>query len=182
MPVRDYDPTLGRFVSADTIVPGAASGAGGGVTTLGYDRNTRLTPLTVNLGEFAEQIGAENREVLQFGAFFQWDKETRQEHNVPMGPANPQALNRYAYCLGNPLGSVYRSGHYWTEIGRRDYTLAEIRQLKDSMQNLEVALGAAAITSGAVDGAAGWLAAVAWGSAIPNTVRIGNNYRGQERQ
>jgi hypothetical protein len=105
------DPTLGRFISADTIVPGAASGAGGGVTTLGYDRNTRLTPLTVNLGEFAEQIGAENREVLQFGAFFQWDGETRQEHNVPMGPANPQALNRYAYCLGNPLRYVDPTGH-----------------------------------------------------------------------
>jgi hypothetical protein len=71
----------------------------------------------VNLGEFAEQIGAENREVLQFGAFFQWDKETRQEHNVPMGPANPQALNRYAYCLGNPLRYVDPTGREGISLG-----------------------------------------------------------------
>ncbi len=163
---RYYDSYLNRFIQADSIVPGAASGTGGGAATLGYDSNTRLTPLTVNLGEFAAQINAENREVLQFGAFFQWSSKTRQEHNVPMGPVNPQALNRYAYCLNNPLRYTDPSGHYWTEIGRLDYTLAEIRQLKDNMQNLEVALGVAAITVGVVDGAAGWLLAAS-GSAIP---------------
>ena len=108
---RYYDPALGRFIQADNIVPGAASGSGGGATTLGYDSKTRLTPLTVNLGEFATQVNAENREVLQFGAFFQWSSKTRQEHNVPMGPANPQALNRYAYCLNNPLRYVDPTGH-----------------------------------------------------------------------
>ncbi len=109
---RYYDPALGRFIQADSIVPGAASGSGGGAATLGYDSKTRLTPLTVNLGEFAAQVNDENREVLQFGAFFQWDSKVRQEHNVPMGPANPQALNRYAYCLNNPLRYVDPTGHY----------------------------------------------------------------------
>ena len=108
---RYYHPTLGRFVSADTIVPGMANGAGGGVATLGYDPQTRLTPLTVNLGEFAQQINAENREILQFGWFFQWDARTRREHNVPRGPVNPQALNRYAYVLNNPLRYVDPTGH-----------------------------------------------------------------------
>ncbi len=109
---RYYDPALGRFVQADSIVPGAADGAGGGAATLGYDSRTRLTLLTVNLGEFAAQVNEENREVLQFGPFFQWDSKTRQQHNVPMGPANPQALNRYAYCLNNPLRYVDPTGHY----------------------------------------------------------------------
>ena len=108
---RYYDPALGRFIQADSIVPGAASGSGGGAATLGYDSSMRLTPLTVNLGEFAAQVNAENREVLQFGAFFQWDSKTRQEHNVPMGPGNPQALNRYAYCLNNPLRYVDPTEH-----------------------------------------------------------------------
>ncbi len=112
------DPGLGRFVSADTIVPGAASGAGGGVTTLGYSDRTRLTPLTVNLSAFVLQINAENREVAQFGAFFQWEARTRREHNVPMGPGNPQALNRYAYVLNNPLRYVDPSG-YHEEFGNR---------------------------------------------------------------
>ena len=43
------------------------SGAGGRVASLGYDSQTRLTPLTVNLGEFAAHVNAETREVLQFG-------------------------------------------------------------------------------------------------------------------
>ena len=109
---RYYDPALGRFIQADSIVPGAASGSGSSAASLGYDSKTRLTPLTVNLGEFAAQVNDENREVLQFGAFFQWDSKVRQEHNVPMGPANPQALNRYAYCLNNPLRYVDPTGHY----------------------------------------------------------------------
>ncbi len=108
---RYYDGALGRFIQADSIIPGAASGSGGGAATLGYDSNTRLTPLTVNLGEFAAQVNAENREVLQFGAFFQWSSKMRQEHNVPLGPANPQALNRYSYGLNNPLRYVDPTGH-----------------------------------------------------------------------
>ena len=64
---RYYDPALGRSIQADSIVLGAASGSGGGAATLGYDSNTRLTLLTVNLGEFAAQVNAENREVLGGG-------------------------------------------------------------------------------------------------------------------
>ena len=102
---------MGRFLQADSIIPGAASGVGGGAATLGYDSRTRLTPLTVNLGEFVTQVNAENREILQFGPFFQWDARTRQEHNVPLGPYNPQTLNRYAYVLNNPLRYVDPTGH-----------------------------------------------------------------------
>ena len=126
---RYYHPTLGRFVSADTIVPGMANGAGGGVATLGYDPQTRLTPLTVNLGEFAQQINAENREILQFGWFFQWDARTRREHNVPRGPVNPQALNRYAYVLNNPLRYVDPTGHYLINNIDVDLTAAEVQDL-----------------------------------------------------
>jgi hypothetical protein len=101
-------------VSADTIVPGAAEGAGGGLATIGYSDQTRLTPLTVGFHEpqFLEVLNAENQELLQFGPPALWDSRTRQEHNPPMGPANPQALNRHAYCLNNPLRYVDPTGHY----------------------------------------------------------------------
>ncbi len=136
---RYYDPALGRFIQADSIVPGAASGSGGGAATLGYDSKTRLTPLTVNLGEFAAQVNAENREVLQFGAFFQWDSKTRQEHNVPMGPANPQALNRYAYCLNNPLRYVDPTGHFQVELSAE-----EAGELMNTLEQLsDFSLGSA---------------------------------------
>jgi len=131
---RYYDPALGRFLQADSIVPGAASGSGGGAATLGYDSNTRLTPLTVNLGEFAAQVNAENREVLQFGAFFQWDSKTRQEHNVPLGPVNPQALNRYSYALNNPLRYVDPTGRW--QVGQIELSAEQSQQLIDLLDTL----------------------------------------------
>jgi RHS repeat-associated protein len=119
---RYYDPALGRFVQADTIVPGAASSAGGGAATLGYSEQTRLTPLTVGFHEtqFLSILNSENQELLQFGPAALWDGKVRREHNVPMGPANPQALNRYAYCLGNPLRYVDPTGHIGVTGGDDD--------------------------------------------------------------
>jgi len=111
---RYYDPLLGRFLSADSIVPGAATSVGGGAATLGYSEQTRLTPLTVGFHEtqFLDILNTENRELLQFGPPALWSDKVRQEHVAPMGPANPQVLNRYAYCLGNPLRYVDPTGHY----------------------------------------------------------------------
>ncbi|MEJ5312686.1 MAG: RHS repeat-associated core domain-containing protein, partial [Anaerolineae bacterium] len=157
---RYYDPYPNRFIQADSIVPGAASGSGGGAATLGYDSNTRLTPLTVNLGEFAAQVNAENREVLQFGAFFQWDSKTRQEHNVPMGPANPQALNRYAYCLNNPLRYVDPTGHQvfniLDSVWKAGIALLELKITNINRNLWKWELGAA-IVFGAAGGSLGLL-------------------------
>jgi len=139
---RWYSPALGRFVSGDTVVPGAASGAGGGLATIGYDQHTRLTPLTVGFHEsqFLTILNTENRELLQFGPPMMWSDKVRQEHVAPMGPANPQVLNRYAYCLGNPLRYVDPTGRYWIEIGHREYTLEELRHLRNEMANAQSAL------------------------------------------
>jgi len=147
---RYYDGALGRFIQADSIVPGAASGSGGGAATLGYDSNTRLTPLTVHLGELVAQVNEENREVSQFGPFFQWDSQTRQKHNVPMGPANPQALNRYAYCLSNPLRYVDPTGH--SVIGA-----------------LLLTIGASAVTGSLVAGGAYVIVSLVAGQPIDRT-------------
>jgi RHS repeat-associated protein len=93
---RYYDPKIARFISADTIVPGAASGAGGGAATIGYDERVALAPLTVGFHEpgFAAAANAENAFTLAKG-FFDPDSKPRT------GPANPQALNRYSYVLKN---------------------------------------------------------------------------------
>ena len=94
-------------------MPGTASSAGDGLATIGYSDRMRLTPLTVGFHEpqFLQVLNAENGELLQFGQPAQWSSRTRQRHNAPMGPANSQALNRYAYCLNNPLRYVDPSGH-----------------------------------------------------------------------
>jgi len=35
-------------------------------------------------------------------------------------PANPQSLNRYSYCLNNPLKWVDPSGHFLSEAAERN--------------------------------------------------------------
>jgi RHS repeat-associated protein len=97
---RFYSPRLGRFVSADSIVPEPG------------EPQAAQWPLRV--GTFKPQdiarVGEENRQIAQYGFWFQRGPEARQETVHPTGPTNPQELNRYAYCLGNPLRYVDPSG------------------------------------------------------------------------
>jgi hypothetical protein len=93
---RMYDPVLGRFVSADSIVPGAASGAGGGAATLGVDGSSQLAPLTVDFHEpgFVAMLNSENAFKQQKDFFFQLSDDDRRAMKSPWGPANPQARKR----------------------------------------------------------------------------------------
>jgi hypothetical protein len=93
-----YDPALGRFVSADGIVPGSASGAGGGAATLGVDSSSQLAPLTVDFHEpgFVAALNGENAFRQSKGFFFQLSDDDKQQAKSPWGPLNPQALNRYS--------------------------------------------------------------------------------------
>jgi hypothetical protein len=97
---RYYDPGIGRFVSADTIVPGNASGGMEGIA---------LKSLTVAFHEygFISKLAQEN----QFGPWFMLSDKERQQLGNPMGPANPQALNRYSYVQNNPMRYTDPSGH-----------------------------------------------------------------------
>src|SRR5206468_2385963 len=89
-----------RFLSADTVVPGDASGDMKGIA---------LKPLTVDFHEpgFVSVLGNENGQKF----WFQMDDKERQQAGSPWGPMNPQALNRYSYVQNNPLRYLDPSGH-----------------------------------------------------------------------
>jgi len=110
---RYYDPQVGRFLSADSIVPGSASGKGGMAATLGQDSGTALRPLTVDFHEsgFAAGLAQEDAFTQARGFRFQQRGQDRQQAKADTGPGNPQALDRYSYALDNPLRYTDPTGH-----------------------------------------------------------------------
>ena len=98
---RYCDPGMGRFVSADSMVPGNASGGMDGIA---------YKPLTVDVHEpsFVSAVNREN----QVGPWYTLSDQERWQVGVPWGPANPQALNRYSSVLNNPLKWTDPGGHF----------------------------------------------------------------------
>ena len=89
---RYYDPALGRFLQADSLVPGTSHRA-----------------LTVDFHEmgFGARLAGENTQ----GFWFQMSGRQRHQATPPWGPGNPQELNRYSYVNNNPLRYTDPSGH-----------------------------------------------------------------------
>ena len=121
---RLYDPTLARFVSADSVVPSSASGGLDGV---------QLKGLTTDFHEpgFVATLNGENAR----GFWFELSGDDRRQAGVPWGPANPQALNRYSYVLNNPISCSDPSGHitYTRDdaIKARDYLRKHASDFED---------------------------------------------------
>jgi RHS repeat-associated protein len=141
---RYYDPKLSRFISADSIVPGMASGAGG-MGSLGVDDKTG-SMLTVDFHEtqFAMGVGAENAFTREKGFQFELSEEGKYQG----GPPNPQALNRYSYGLNNPVKYTDPTGHdvYLTHDQAKD-TVFALRQMASDL-GFMAALTDIAISSG----------------------------------
>jgi RHS repeat-associated protein len=112
---RYYDPHIGRFISADVIVPGT----------------TRLTPLTVGFHEimFLDQANEENRQLQQLGPIFTWNNQQKQKLGTSTGPPSPQTLNRFAYVANNPLRYSDPTGHYIYDDFNLQLSVEETRDL-----------------------------------------------------
>jgi hypothetical protein len=112
---------LGRFISADSVVPGAADGSLEGVAR---------KPLTVDFHE--PGLVAKRAQENQFGPWFQLSDDETQQLGSPWGPANPQALNRYSYVQNNPLRYTDPSGHAVSATHAQAYEFSQLlRQVAD---------------------------------------------------
>jgi RHS repeat-associated protein/uncharacterized repeat protein (TIGR01451 family) len=87
---RYYDPSLARFVSPDSLTPGAPS-----------------SKLAVDFHEanLAASVNGDNQYVLWKGFFSQWRGGDR------WGVGDPQVLNRYSYVQNNPVAYTDPTGH-----------------------------------------------------------------------
>ncbi len=117
---RYYDPQLGRFLGADSIVPGMASGKSGMAATMAQDGDTTLCPPTVDFHETACSAGLAAEDVFTQarGFWFQLSGQDRRQAKVDTGPSNPQALNRYGYVPNNPLPYTDPIGHNYLAEGK----------------------------------------------------------------
>jgi len=155
---RYYDPARGQFLSADSIVPGSASGKGGAADTLGQDEHVKLAPLTTDFHEpgFVTTVAQEHAFTQAQGFYFQLrdkDKQQGEEAKWQWGPQNPQALNRYSYVLNNPVRYTDPTGH----------NPAIAIELAFAVLGWEVLLPAAAVLATVITvGAIYWCAQQGW--------------------
>lgn len=107
---RYYDPVISRFVSPDSIVPGVEDGKGGAADSIGAVQNHKLT---VDFHEpgFISAVQKKHDLLQEKGFWFQLQEEDRDEVKAPWGPSNPQALNRYAQVMNNPVRYTDPTGH-----------------------------------------------------------------------
>ncbi len=104
---RYYDPKLGRFASADSVVPGRASGQGGMVATRGSDERVKLTPLTTDFHESGFTSGlAREHAYTQVPGF-------RLQSMQMSGDVQPLTATDRPLDPG-PIGVVWRKGKYCT--------------------------------------------------------------------
>ena len=89
---RWYDPALGRFVQADTLVQAHAESA------------KSYLPLVVSY--------AEPGLLTSWGEFLRTGSRPDDGKHTAPGVFDPQLLNRYAYARNNPIAYLDASGHW----------------------------------------------------------------------
>ena len=100
---RWYDPGLGRFAQADTVVQGDNRKSN---STIAGVAETQYVPLTVQYSSepaILNKLNADNAFLLSKGGLQNLSKKDRQKAKIVDVPLESQVLDRYAYSLNNPV-------------------------------------------------------------------------------
>ncbi|WP_423224225.1 RHS repeat-associated core domain-containing protein [Candidatus Amarolinea aalborgensis] len=165
---RYYDPALGRFISADTIVPDTTA--------------TTISSLTVDFSyyDILAELNRENRNDSPCGlGVVQWFQEAtpivrvKEAENSCLsygtqlnhfGPTDPQNSNRYSYARNNTLRYIDPTGHWTISIGLGGAIFAALGLRGGATIALD-GQGNVAVLAG---GGAGGYSAVGFNSLGPN--------------
>jgi hypothetical protein len=133
---RWYDPMLGRFAQADTIVAGENHNS---APTMQHVAGTMYTPLTVGYYEqpVLAKLNSDNSFVQRNGGSLLGLSDAKKRQASIVGvPLSAQVFDRYAYSQNNPISFTDPSGHTATVVDERELTLAELRAFQVEMNNL----------------------------------------------
>ncbi len=112
---RWYDPALGRFAQADTIVPGAGKGNASSISQVAGQMYTALTVGYYESPVLAK-LNSDNYIIQMYGGLLNMSDQDKRKANIIDVPLNVQVFDRYAYSLNNPLKYIDPSGHVTTEV------------------------------------------------------------------
>jgi len=108
---RLYDPAVGRFTSADTVVAGSGHS---NAQTLQDVAEAMFTPLTVNYAE--QQMLMKHNADSAFiqkhgGSLLKVSEQAKQRAKIVGVPLDSQTFDRYAYTSNNPVRYIDPTGH-----------------------------------------------------------------------
>lgn len=107
---RWYDPALGRFAQADTVVPGASDAD---ASTMSGVADAMFTPLTVGYQENAilEKANRDARVIQDEGGMLFQDDAAHFILGVHNPKASEKNIDRFSYVENNPLRFTDPTGH-----------------------------------------------------------------------
>jgi RHS repeat-associated protein len=106
---RWYDPALGRFAQADSIITGANNRSSATIKDVADNQYTALTTGYYETS-ILQKLNQDNAFLLAKGGLLNLTQKDKQQGHIVDVPLETQVLDRYAYTLNNPIKYIDPTG------------------------------------------------------------------------